>query len=909
MHDFPHILSECEEINQVLYKPINSTQRIKYTCLNVSQNYIILGSTSGSIYLFNREPCSFQQLIPLSEGVVSHLSISPDEKSIALATTRGIVCIVTLKPTTKLVATSTEHVNEKITCLCWNDNSSEIYIGDSTGKISVLVLSIFTVNGMFQSPTCTLMNLDSSIVQLNFSSPLLLVSTLTRCYICDTVQEQYKQVGNKARNGEFGACFYKVQTNQSIKTAAIKKDQDSIRKKSTFNFISENNSNISESICPKIFCARPGSRFWEISSNGVVLKTHQFKELLGIPPMKIHRNTSVLESEQRKCINQSSTSQSINFSQLFVIASKYLFSYTINGLYIFDLVSPKVILWNNEFTNITMADVIENKIYLMSSDNEFHCLTLFTLDALILHLYYDKQYYNCLEICITYKTELLKVISDERISDIFSFENNLQKLRNDEISVLLQPLILTLRSNINTSPIKLDSGIVVVHSGHPIPKCNENQPKKITDQICSSSKPIKVTSVQNSSTDAGNQNILELNSNQPILKEDLIKEIQTAFEPIHTLASTMRTSITEEEVEDIILNIRKKVENVEYMYKTSSQSYDLVNEIIHTSEINCLKILFKNVSTELLHFTANKFITDYFMGAFILINMYDYKECICGFPYPVDEIKEPVFIEIGKALLENFVNKNTEKCMYLCNRVPYMWREYTKLYIEQQYPVGDILCQCLQIRDSISLSIILPMLDTNQRKSLTMYLKYIKEGKCLFCKTLITPEANYNRPLIDWTEIIYEIMKKDGPDVAMTFLKKLEEVLPFEAFNKSTFQSLIFTKILHHHGLQFAVNFNKFNSNLRNYNTICSAKIRDQLIEVLKKDLKRPVNTSIFGIGAHHWGMKYESNKKSSTCPCCTLSLQTPVLLDNNGIAIFPCGHTYHVNCMIEKKLTKCNLH
>lgn len=86
-----------------------------------------------------------------------------------------------------------------------------------------------------------------------------------------------------------------------------------------------------------------------------------------------------------------------------------------------------------------------------------------------------------------------------------------------------------------------------------------------------------------------------------------------------------------------------------------------------------------------------------------------------------------------------------------------------------------------------------------------------------------------------------------------------------------------------------------------------SLQLRDQLAKTLEKDLGRPIDNSIFGAGAHHWGVRYQA--KSLTCSCCTLSLQTPVLLGNNGIAIFRCGHAYHVNCMIERKLTKCNLH
>lgn len=76
---------------------------------------------------------------------MSRVLISPDEKTIALTTNRGVVCLLALKPTPKLIAVSSEHIQERINCLCWNDNSSEIYIGDGNGKISVMVLSIFTV--------------------------------------------------------------------------------------------------------------------------------------------------------------------------------------------------------------------------------------------------------------------------------------------------------------------------------------------------------------------------------------------------------------------------------------------------------------------------------------------------------------------------------------------------------------------------------------------------------------------------------------------------------------------------------------------------------------------------------------------------------------------------------------------
>lgn len=81
---------------------------------------------------------------------MTHLLISPDEKTVALATKRGSVCVINLKPSVKLLSIANEHVGETITSLCWNAKSTEIYVGDNNGKISTVVLSIFTVSfGIF----------------------------------------------------------------------------------------------------------------------------------------------------------------------------------------------------------------------------------------------------------------------------------------------------------------------------------------------------------------------------------------------------------------------------------------------------------------------------------------------------------------------------------------------------------------------------------------------------------------------------------------------------------------------------------------------------------------------------------------------------------------------------------------
>lgn len=70
-------------------------------------------------------------------------------------------------------------------------------------------------------------------------------------------REKFWRVGNKERDGEYGACFF------------------------------AQNRGLLVGQPPLLYCARPGSRIWEASFNGEVLSTHQFKQLLACPPLPL----------------------------------------------------------------------------------------------------------------------------------------------------------------------------------------------------------------------------------------------------------------------------------------------------------------------------------------------------------------------------------------------------------------------------------------------------------------------------------------------------------------------------------------------------------------------------------------------------------------------------------------------
>lgn len=648
---------------------------------------------------------------------------------------------------------------------------------------------------MFQTPACTLMNLDSSIVQLNFLSPLLVVSTLARCYVCDTGLEQYKQIGNKPRNGEFGACFY---TRENATLNAQREEKNINDARGAFNLISDNDSNILGENHSKIFCARPGSRLWEVSADGIVMKTHQFKDALAIPPTAIFRSNSTLESSQKEETGREWPPQSVNFSHLFVLARKYLFSYTISGLYIIDPTNASMLLWSNEYTNISMTAIVDDQIYLMTCDSEFHCVALTSLDSLILRLYCREQYSECLNACFVYKSQLLKAIGTKEIVELFAAEDP----PRDE-KALLRPLIMLLQAGDNNRPAKLDSGIVVVHSENDrfsadkkTYGCEMTSSSQSPEISSDDSSEIQIESRKNQEEylawgntfetaleDIPDSNEEALNTKddgcrKPDFQENITHKVQSDLRSIYDLANSIRSGMSEKEIEKVISEIDRKIRTVKDSYRDSPGLQSFIYEVTRAAELHYYNMFLENASVQLIEsINGNDYVVRHFARAFIEINAPTYARCSCGYPYPLDKPMEPKFLAVGESLIKRYADDLPEECSNICDTVPYMWRVYLFIRIERRNALDDLLRQCLQTRDNVVLSFLLPALNEQQWSCVTMCLSEIKDGTCLFCATPLTRKPDYD-VLIDWSGIAREIMRREGPDEATAFLIKLESMMP-----------------------------------------------------------------------------------------------------------------------------------
>lgn len=141
-------------------------------------------------------------LIPNKHGPVTHLSISANNKYVAFATQRSLICVyavnLSAQATPQVIVThlSTDQ-SVQVSCIHWTPDEKQFYYGDTRGQVNLVLLSSFIGHSLlFNMSVHPLLYLDSPIVQIDDFESLLLVSNSTKCILCNTEYEEYKQVSN-----------------------------------------------------------------------------------------------------------------------------------------------------------------------------------------------------------------------------------------------------------------------------------------------------------------------------------------------------------------------------------------------------------------------------------------------------------------------------------------------------------------------------------------------------------------------------------------------------------------------------------------------------------------------------------------------------------------------------------------
>lgn len=323
----------------------------------------------------------------------------------------------------------------------------------------------FQAKNMFQTPSFILMQLDSRIVQLDWCSELLLISTLSRCYICDTVKEQYRQIGHKLREGEYGACFYVAGDYRNLPS---RNEHRGSTMSGAFSSLSEGEKFVGcEGVQNlKMFCARPGSRLWEVHIDGTVLSTHHFKQAFAVPPTSITRPNEVQlgGSVAETTHNEAWGQQSFNFTKLYIIAKKFIFTFKRNGIYVLDPDKGNVVLWNNSFKDIVDAKTLDDEIYIWMASGQMHAVLMLPVDRVLVRLYLRKQYALCAHLCGLHHNYLMELVPASSKLQILADLGT--KLEDSEVARTISPLLQEIgkHSQEKQNVQRLKSGIFLVEN-------------------------------------------------------------------------------------------------------------------------------------------------------------------------------------------------------------------------------------------------------------------------------------------------------------------------------------------------------------------------------------------------------------------------------------------------------------
>ncbi|XP_017786192.1 PREDICTED: Hermansky-Pudlak syndrome 5 protein homolog [Nicrophorus vespilloides] len=731
------------DINNIIKQPLKHTQRIKYTCFNVSKNYLIFGSLSGGLYVFTRNPCEFLKLVPTKEGAISNIAIAPNEKAIAAGTEKGSVILIEhcFTDCNYKHQVYNEHKGYIITALIWNFN--DLYCGDSSGKVSAISNIGSLTKTIFHNPITILMNLDSRIVQLDVYYKYLLASTETKTYLCDTDFEQYRQIGKKVRKGEFGACFYAVSPSQKV---ALKSKDRSIFKilKDDEIFATEENL---EGV--KIYCTRPGLRIWEADFNASVICTHQFKtslhevksELVSIDRSKADANLKLTVSGDVHGI--------VNFSKI-IVTDNFFITFGPNLLMIFDSEMKLIFKCKSIIKDVK---VVKNYIYLWNS-KDIKMMALMDLEMLLAEALNNKQFYMCAQISLKYKDELKNIKMN--LSSILK-----DKLQGNKILSQLEPHLEKLQKQASVS-----NGIVTVDNGYVREGCsshkeNHSEPDEISEKA--KDEPLHVEDQTEKSEDTNYvTNIIfrqyQVNKMNEKLKLPQFKEL--------LIARSL----------DVILAQFKQFE--EYISKLEPDDNN-VSEWCYNQFVDHLKDenLLKGLDKDSLEF-------NYILEMFIKYNGNSSLLCSCGFPLPNAKNNQPKFYDVGCELIQ--------KKSDIYKSVPYMYKNhiestFTKninLPLLVQFSDIDLFCR-------YSKKFTYDLWDESVRK----LIKY-KQKKCLNCDKAIEFDSTAT---ISWKQFALSMIKSIGGVNTVELLKKYSKYIDNSELGVQFYQLCIFSEITGEH--------------------------------------------------------------------------------------------------------------
>nr|CAD7439798.1 unnamed protein product [Timema bartmani] len=849
----------------------------------------------------------------VEDGAITQLSISPNEKMFVVATLKGVVCVLERNEGrgARRVLVSNEHQGSEVTALQWNSSSSEIFIADDVGRVSVLTVSLFTTKTMFQTPSFQLMQLDSRVVQLDWYSDLLLVSTLSRSYLCDTVREQYRQLGQKLREGEYGACFFST-VDQPLPSLASDQRSGSFR---SIDDAQESRNSYEGLKNVKMFCARPGSRVWEVNLNGTVVRTHQFKEALAIPPThldsklndieSIQKISSLLQELKRHATERPKQLATKLKSGIFLVGNSHAYEEEENSLQSKNKgfskegvklkqskekirsssVSPKVprrrkppldtsSLRTSEKSGSTtsLPDSLDKsfKSLVVTEANSTNTgKTTLTGDVPFQPMTPPEAIQALKEIGQSVSGKL--VTGTRVLKEKWQMFEGKMKLLHREATVEVldvKPQDYIEDQTSLTEEDELNGGksdiVYDKKKDVPVSKCPLLDVTRVVE-LC---QAVKSSSVNDFKT----------------ITLELLHNLWIAINNYYKFSTPLDISGTQKNEISFSFIVE---EPFPFHYYFSEDSIKRSNSLF-LSYVDKLSDCVEAVVSSLKSSKLGVFMVE----AYKELNQEPECSCHCGYPGP--QPPEPQFTEIGALIFVHLLAQGGSEVQTFLHKVPGMWRHFLRL--KSSEPIYSVLPLIVHLGEVSALEERLSEMSLFWGQAFDYIVKY-NSGLCLNCGQTV-PWASGSIG-ITWSSIGALAVKGLGPQETLKLLLKYSDKIKPGELDARFYQSCIFSAIIDNNatGLRDKV-VDLVHGKLDNASSstaLISTKVAPMLQEALLADLEKAPQL-ISHQQDHHWGARVEF--KTGVCPCCALPLDTTVLLHDEGLTVFRCGHAYHTVCI-----------
>ncbi|XP_054682181.1 tectonin beta-propeller repeat-containing protein 2 [Grus americana] len=309
------------------------------TALDTNGDYIAVGSSIGMLYLYCRHLNQMKKynFEGKCESITFVKLLSCFDDLVAVGTASGRVAVFQLVSSLpgrnkQLRRFDVAGIHKSsITALAWSPNGMKLFSGDDKGKIVYSALDLD--QGICNSSL--VLEEPSSIVQLDYSQKVLLVSTLQRTLLFYTEEKSVKQVGTQPRKntGKFGACFIPGLCKQSDLT---------------------------------LFAARPGLRLWKSDVHGTVQATFILKDVFagGIKTFELYPRLEPPDTG-----SYGSPEKHLGLVSCF-FREGWVLTWNEYSIYLLDTVNQALIGGLEGYGDIVSVSCTNNEIFLLKGDRD-----------------------------------------------------------------------------------------------------------------------------------------------------------------------------------------------------------------------------------------------------------------------------------------------------------------------------------------------------------------------------------------------------------------------------------------------------------------------------------------------------------------------------------------------------------